>query len=68
MVGTNLKQETISLKEKRDAIEAEMNSIIARLSQPGGPGISGNLLDSEVFYQSLFQNPRKTHTYISVFF
>ncbi|XXG58835.1 hypothetical protein AAC387_Pa04g1035 [Persea americana] len=52
MVATNLKLETISLMEKRDEIEAEMNSIIARLSQPGGPGISGNLLDSEGFPRS----------------
>lgn len=38
--------------EKRDEIEAEMNSIISRLSQPGGPGISGNLLDTEGFPRS----------------
>ncbi|RWR91162.1 26S proteasome non-ATPase regulatory subunit 9 [Cinnamomum micranthum f. kanehirae] len=52
MVATNLKLGTISLMEKRDEIEAEMNSIISRLSQPGGPGISGNLLDSEGFPRS----------------
>ncbi|GMN57001.1 hypothetical protein TIFTF001_026112 [Ficus carica] len=49
MVGTNLKGETMNLMDKRTAIEAEMNSIIDRLCQPGGPGLSGNLLDSEGF-------------------
>lgn len=52
MVATNLKAETLSLKDKRDAIETEMDSIISRLNQPGGPGISGNLLDSEGFPRS----------------
>lgn len=33
-------------------MEAEMNSIIDRLCQPGGPGISGNLVDSEGFPRS----------------
>ncbi|KAL6012164.1 hypothetical protein ACLOJK_002642 [Asimina triloba] len=50
MVGTNLKAETLSLKEKRDAIELEMNSIISRLTQPGGPGISGSLVDAEASF------------------
>ena len=48
MVGTNVKAETMSLMDKRAAMEIEMNAIIERLSQPGGPGITGNLLDSEV--------------------
>lgn len=48
MVATNVKAETMSLMDKRSALEAEMNSIIARLSHPGGPGLSGNLVDSEV--------------------
>lgn len=52
MVATNLKAETLSLIEKRDVMEIEMNSIIDRLSQPGGPGITGNLLDSEGFPRS----------------
>ncbi|PIA60454.1 hypothetical protein AQUCO_00300157v1 [Aquilegia coerulea] len=52
MVATNLKAETKSLIEKRDFMEIEMNSIITRLSQPGGPGITGNLLDSEGFPRS----------------
>ncbi|GAU45912.1 hypothetical protein TSUD_280540 [Trifolium subterraneum] len=47
MVGTNVKAETTSLMDKRSALESEMNSIIARLSQPGAPGLSGNLVDSE---------------------
>ncbi|XAR66757.1 hypothetical protein NMG60_11013084 [Bertholletia excelsa] len=49
MVATNLKAETMSLMDKRSAIEEDMNVIIERLSQPGGPGLSGNLLDSEGF-------------------
>ncbi|KAL3746288.1 hypothetical protein ACJRO7_015269 [Eucalyptus globulus] len=49
MVGTDLKAETMKLMEKRTAVEAEMNVIIERLTQPGGPGLSGNLVDSEGF-------------------
>ncbi|KAK6156612.1 hypothetical protein DH2020_010860 [Rehmannia glutinosa] len=49
MVATNLKAETMKLMDKRSGIEAEMNVIIERLCQPGGPGLSGNLLDSEGF-------------------
>ncbi|GMH27284.1 hypothetical protein Nepgr_029127 [Nepenthes gracilis] len=49
MVGTNLKAETMALMDNRSAVEAEMNSIIERLCLPGGPGLSGNLLDSEGF-------------------
>ncbi|KAG4390077.1 hypothetical protein GLYMA_06G219200v4 [Glycine max] len=52
MVATNVKAETMSLMDKRSALEAEMNSIIARLSQPGAPGLSGNLVDSEGFPRS----------------
>ncbi|XP_078433349.1 26S proteasome regulatory subunit [Wolffia australiana] len=49
MVGTNLKAETIALMDQRTSMEAQMNAIIARLCAPGGPGITGNLLDSEGF-------------------
>ncbi|XP_052486731.1 uncharacterized protein LOC105767653 isoform X2 [Gossypium raimondii] len=49
MVGANLKSETIKLMDKRSAMEAEMNAIIEQLCQPGGPGLSGNLVDSEGF-------------------
>ncbi|KAJ0746822.1 hypothetical protein HanOQP8_Chr05g0182341 [Helianthus annuus] len=49
MVGTDLKSEVKKLMEKRSALEAEMNVIIERLCQPGGPGLSGNLVDSEAF-------------------
>ncbi|PSS13945.1 26S proteasome non-ATPase regulatory subunit like [Actinidia chinensis var. chinensis] len=49
MVATNLKAETMSLMDKRSTVEAQMDAIIERLSQPGGPGLSGNLLDSEGF-------------------
>ncbi|XP_020083419.1 26S proteasome non-ATPase regulatory subunit 9 isoform X2 [Ananas comosus] len=49
MVGANVKAETLSLMERRAAMEADMNAIIDALSRPGGPGISGNLLDSQGF-------------------
>ncbi|KAK2367955.1 putative 26S proteasome regulatory subunit p27 [Trifolium repens] len=52
MVGTNVKAETTSLMDKRSSLESEMNSIIARLSLPGAPGLSGNLVDSEGFPRS----------------
>lgn len=52
MVGANLKAETMKLMEKRTAIEAEMNAVIERLCQPGGPGLTGNLVDSEGFPRS----------------
>ena len=48
MVAANLKAETLGLMDKRSALEAEMNGIIDRLTRPGGPGLSGNLLNSEV--------------------
>ncbi|KAJ6382227.1 hypothetical protein OIU77_030806 [Salix suchowensis] len=48
MVGANLKAETMKLMDKRSALETEMNVIIGRLCQPGGPGLSGNLVDSEI--------------------
>lgn len=53
MVGTNLKAEIMSLMEKRSALEADMNAIIDRLSQSNGPGLSGNLVDSEVLTHSI---------------
>lgn len=53
MVATNLKSQTITLMAERSAMEAEMNAIIERLCQPGGPGLSGNLVDSEVLRFSL---------------
>lgn len=52
MVATNLKAEAMKLMDTRSALELEMNSIIERLSQPGGPGLSGNLVDSEGFPRS----------------
>ncbi|XP_057969801.1 uncharacterized protein LOC131158888 [Malania oleifera] len=52
MVATNLKAEAMALMDKRSVIEAEMNAIIERLCQPGGPGISGSLIDSEGFPRS----------------
>lgn len=47
-MGKDIKAETMVLMEKRAALEAEMNSIIDRLWQPGGPGLTGNLVDAEV--------------------
>lgn len=35
--------------DKRTTMETEMNSIVERLCNPGGPGLSGNLVDSEGF-------------------
>ncbi|KAI3801724.1 hypothetical protein L1987_29837 [Smallanthus sonchifolius] len=52
MVATDLKSEVKKLMEKRSALEVEMNIIIERLCQPGGPGLSGNLVDSEGFPRS----------------
>ncbi|CAK9168854.1 unnamed protein product [Ilex paraguariensis] len=52
MVATNLKAETTNLMDKRSGLEVEMNVIIERLCQPGGPGLSGNLVDSEGFPRS----------------
>ncbi|MCD7451255.1 hypothetical protein HAX54_010469 [Datura stramonium] len=49
MVGSNLKAETMKLMDQRANTEAEMDVIIQRLCQPGGPGLSGNLVDSEGF-------------------
>ena len=48
MGGANLKAETMALMDKRAAMETEMNSFVERLCNPGGPGLSGNLVDSEV--------------------
>eukprot|EP00249_Psilotum_nudum_P008827 c21532_g1_i2 orf=101-787(+) len=49
MVAPNLKRQTLTLMDQRTAIEAQMDSIISRLTAPGAPGLSGNLLDSEGF-------------------
>lgn len=47
MVAMDLKSEITKLMEKRSDLETEMNVIIERLCQSGGPGLSGNLVDSE---------------------
>ncbi|XP_003633172.1 26S proteasome non-ATPase regulatory subunit 9 isoform X2 [Vitis riparia] len=52
MVGANLKAEAMALMDRRTELEAQMNAIIQRLCQPGGPGISGSLVDSEGFPRS----------------
>ncbi|CAN6458938.1 unnamed protein product [Victoria cruziana] len=49
MVGSNLKEETITLMKRREIMEEEMNTILSCLTAPGAPGISGNLLDFEGF-------------------
>lgn len=48
MVGANVKAETVTMMDKRKAIENEMDAIIARLTRPGGPGLQGNLVDAQV--------------------
>ncbi|BAF25111.1 uncharacterized protein [Oryza sativa Japonica Group] len=52
MVATNLKAETVGLMDRRAAVEAEMDAIIAALSVPVGPGITGGLVDAEGFPRS----------------
>ncbi|KAL6846559.1 hypothetical protein ACP4OV_024007 [Aristida adscensionis] len=52
MVAPNLKAETMGLMDRRAALEAEMDAIIAGLTAPGGPGITGGLVDSEGFPRS----------------
>lgn len=44
-----MKAETMKLMDERTNTETEMDVIIQRLCQPGGPGLSGNLVDSEGF-------------------
>ena len=48
MVAPDVKAETRKLMDRRGALEAEMDAIIARLTGPGGPGITGGLVDAEV--------------------
>lgn len=57
MVGANVKAETVTMMDKRKAMENEMDAIIARLTRPGGPGLQGNLVDAEVCYESVL-SPR----------
>lgn len=49
MVGANVKAETVTMMDKRKAIETEMDALIATLCRPNGPGLQGNLVDAEVF-------------------
>ncbi|KAG0593219.1 hypothetical protein KC19_1G312700 [Ceratodon purpureus] len=49
MVGANVKAETVTMMDKRKAVENEMDAIIARLTRPGGPGLQGNLVDAQGF-------------------
>nr|CAB3453401.1 unnamed protein product [Digitaria exilis] len=52
MVAPDVKAETMKLMDRRGALEAEMDAIIARLTAPGGPGITGGLVDAEGFPRS----------------
>ncbi|XP_006661239.1 26S proteasome non-ATPase regulatory subunit 9 [Oryza brachyantha] len=52
MVAPNVKAETVALMDRRAAVEAEMDAIIAALSAPGGLGITGGLVDAEGFPRS----------------
>ena len=58
MVGSNIRSEAMSLMDKRGVMEGEIDTIIARLTGPGGPGVKGSLVDSEVreawLYEYLF--------------
>ena len=42
------KQALKALVEKREILELEMNTIIARLTGPNQPGLQGGLVDKEV--------------------
>ncbi|WVZ64982.1 hypothetical protein U9M48_014420 [Paspalum notatum var. saurae] len=52
MVAPDVKAETMKLMDQRGSLEAEMDAIIARLTAPGGPGITGGLVDAEGFPRS----------------
>ncbi|RLN33943.1 hypothetical protein C2845_PM03G34790 [Panicum miliaceum] len=52
MVAPDVKAETMKLMDRRGTLEAEMDAIIARLTAPGGPGITGGLVDAEGFPRS----------------
>ncbi|KAJ1289700.1 hypothetical protein BS78_02G184800 [Paspalum vaginatum] len=52
MVAPDVKSETMKLMDQRGSLEAEMDAIIARLTAPGGPGITGGLVDAEGFPRS----------------
>ncbi|EER98910.1 hypothetical protein BDA96_02G214700 [Sorghum bicolor] len=52
MVAPDVKAETMKLMDQRGGLEAEMDAIIARLTEPGGPGITGGLVDAEGFPRS----------------
>ena len=50
-----MKAETVTMMDKRKALENEMDAIIARLTRPGGPGLQGNLVDAEVRFLWLYR-------------
>ncbi|CAL5064353.1 unnamed protein product [Urochloa decumbens] len=52
MVAPDVKAETMKLMDRRGALEAEMDAIITGLTAPGGPGITGGLVDAEGFPRS----------------
>lgn len=43
------RQKALELNKKKDAMEAEMESIVSALTENGGPGMRGNLTDAEGF-------------------
>eukprot|EP00177_Eucheuma_denticulatum_P004379 GFKZ01007951.1.p1 GENE.GFKZ01007951.1~~GFKZ01007951.1.p1 ORF type:complete len:266 (+),score=32.44 GFKZ01007951.1:156-953(+) len=49
---TSARQKALDLVKKRDALEAEMDSIIELLHSNNGPGLTGNLIDAEGFPRS----------------
>lgn len=49
---TSARQKALDLVKKRDALEAEMDSLIELLNSNNGPGLTGNLIDAEGFPRS----------------
>lgn len=49
MVGAHGKAQTVTMMDKRKAMETEMDAIIARLTVSGGPGLQDNLVDAQGF-------------------
>jgi len=54
--GLALKQQARHLADQRTRIEAEIESVSARLQAPGQPGIAGGLLDKEVSTPETFKS------------
>lgn len=65
MVAPDVKAETMKLMDQRGGLELEMDAVIARLTAPGGPGITGGLVDAEV--PSDPQNPNLNPKFLLIF-